>query len=294
MKKITKTITIKVPVQVIYSYLKESPGKLERYCDDLFGADMIKPSEYSTVSEVPNSKLEFAASKSGTKISLSYNLDKLWDGSSSEITINLEGGWVFGWAARNWMIDAIGLLLALEQGYQVGLKLGSLSSEKYDAEEESDYPEEPQEREKKENEEKILYDPCTLSLCEPPVDDSSCNDSVIDLVATELKADIDSLVELGIELDKGELVTKTGGMAWAGYEAFTGDWLSALVVGGISLLAGTLTGGYKKIKVMEMQQKWKDRLCGMNKEQLMYLAEGLERKYPLLMRRFQSLLEAGQ
>lgn len=121
----------------------------------------------------------------------------------------------------------------------------------------------------------------------------SDSEYLIDFVAAELKRDMTYLAELGIKLDKGQLAAKTGGVAWAGYEAFTGDWLSALVVGGISLLVGGLTNGYKRIKVMEMQQKWKDRLSDLNQDQLEYLAEGLQRKHPLLMRRFQNLLQAG-
>ena len=124
--------------------------------------------------------------------------------------------------------------------------------------------------------------------CEP-----SDGEYLIDFVAAELKRDMTYLSELGIKLDKGQLAAKTGGVAWAGYEAFTGDWLSALVVGGISLLVGGLTNGYKRIKVVEMQQKWKDRLSDLNQDQLEYLAEGLQRKHPLLMRRFQNILQAG-
>ncbi len=120
------------------------------------------------------------------------------------------------------------------------------------------------------------------------------DDHSIDFIAVELKKDISYLVDLGIKLDKGALAAKTGGLGWAGYEAFTGDWLSALVVGGISLLAGGLTNSYKRIKLMEMQQKWMDRLSDLNSEQLEYLMAGLQSKYPLLLRRFQNLLQAGQ
>jgi len=120
------------------------------------------------------------------------------------------------------------------------------------------------------------------------------DDYLIDFVAAELKRDMKYLSDLGIKLDKGQLAAKTGGGAWAGYEAFTGNWLSALVVGGISLFVGGLTNGYKRIKVMEIQERWKERLSELNVEQLTYLAEGLERKYPLLLHRFQNLLQGGE
>jgi len=126
--------------------------------------------------------------------------------------------------------------------------------------------------------------------------DNQCfdNDHFIDFVAVELKKDINYLMDLGIKLDKGTLAAKTGGLGWAGYEAFTGDWLSALVIGGISLLSGGLTNAYKRIKVTEMKQKWMDQLSDLSQEQLDYLAAGLQRKYPVLMYRFQNLLQAGE
>ena len=122
----------------------------------------------------------------------------------------------------------------------------------------------------------------------------SGSDYLIDFVAVELKKDINYLIRLGIKLDKGTLAGKTGGVAWAGYEAFTGNWLSALVIGGISMLAGGLTKGYKQIKLKEMQQKWRDKLSALSQEQLEYLATGLQRKYPLLLVSFQNLLKSGQ
>jgi hypothetical protein len=120
------------------------------------------------------------------------------------------------------------------------------------------------------------------------------SDYFIDFIAAELKKDINYLAELGVKLDKGKLAAKTGGVGWAGYEAVTGDWLSALVVGGISLLAGGLTNSYKRIKVKQMQQKWNNRFSELNRDQMAYLVEGLNRKYPLILHGFQNLLIAGE
>jgi len=129
----------------------------------------------------------------------------------------------------------------------------------------------------------------------PETDNQYLNgEHLIDIIAVELKKDINYLVGLGIKLDKGALAAKTGGAAWAGYEAFTGDWLSALVIGGISLFVGGLTNGYKRIKLMETKQKWMDRFSGLSQEQLDYLAAGLQSKYPLLLGQLQNLLQAGQ
>lgn len=119
-------------------------------------------------------------------------------------------------------------------------------------------------------------------------------DHFIDIIAVELKKDINSLIELGIKLDKGTLAAQTGGAAWAGFEAVSGDWLSALVIGGASLLVGGLKNSYKHIKLVEMKQKWIDRLSDLDEEQLEYLMIGLQRRYPLLRLRFQNLLQTDQ
>jgi DNA-directed RNA polymerase subunit RPC12/RpoP len=117
---------------------------------------------------------------------------------------------------------------------------------------------------------------------------------LVDFIAAELRRDIEYLTSLGIKLDKGTLAAKTGGTAWAGYEAFTGDWLSALVIGGVSLLSGAIAGGYKRIKLNEVRQKWLIRLSDLNEQQLRCLATGLQQKYPLLFHGFQRLLEGTQ
>jgi len=116
---------------------------------------------------------------------------------------------------------------------------------------------------------------------------------VVDFVAADLKRDVNYLLGLGIKLDKGELVAKTGGMAWAGFEVFTGDLFSALVIGGIAMLSGSLTNCYKRIEVGKVKQRWIDRLSGMSQDDIADLEAGLRRKYPVLMRSYQNLLQAG-
>ena len=115
-------------------------------------------------------------------------------------------------------------------------------------------------------------------------------ESVVDSLAAEFKKDIDYLLSLGIKLDKGSETAKAGGLAWAGYEGFTGDWLSALVIGGLSLLVGGLANGYKKIKVQEIQKKWFDILSELDEQQLGILMEALQRRYPVLTSRIAGLL----
>jgi len=116
----------------------------------------------------------------------------------------------------------------------------------------------------------------------------------VDFIAADLKRDISHLLDLGIKLDKGELVAKTGGVAWAGFEVFTGDLFSALVIGGIAMLSGGLTSCYKRFEVGKVRKKWIDRLSDMSEDDLAYLEAGLQRKYPMLMHGFQNLLEAGE
>ena len=119
-------------------------------------------------------------------------------------------------------------------------------------------------------------------------------DNAIDLLAAELKKDISSLMELGIKLDKGKLAAETGGLIGAGASVFTGHWLSALVIGGASLLAGGFTKSYHRIKIKEVCLKWHNTLSSMDQEQLSIVMAGLQKKYPVLFGQFQNLLQAGQ
>jgi tryptophanase len=67
-----------------------------------------------------------------------------------------------------------------------------------------------------------------------------------------------------------------------------------LVIGGITLLTDSITDGYKRIKLMEIKQKWMYRLSGLDGKELEYLVIGLRHKYPLLLGQFQNLLQAGK
>jgi hypothetical protein len=120
--------------------------------------------------------------------------------------------------------------------------------------------------------------------------DLQCEKAFFDLLAREIKDDIQSLLDLGINLDKGELVAKSGGTIWTGFELASGHWLAALAVGGITLLAGSLVKGYKLIKLREMKNKWALRLADLNEEESNYLFSGLHKRYPFLVGQFQNLL----
>ncbi len=136
----------------------------------------------------------------------------------------------------------------------------------------------------------------TRSDVQPDVTNEEYIDSaiVIDLLAVELKKDINSLMELGIKLDKGKLAAETGGLIGAGASAFTGHWLSALAIGGASLLAGGFTKSYHRIKIKEVCLKWHNTLSSMDQEQLSIVMAGLYERYPVLFGRFQGLFQAAK
>ena len=115
--------------------------------------------------------------------------------------------------------------------------------------------------------------------------------AIAELLADELKEDVSYIMSLGIKLEKGKLATKAGGLGWAGYEAFTGDWLTALLAGGLSLVAGGLTNAYGRIKLQEMRQKWFDILSSLNEVQLSCLIATIQQKYPLLLPQIRGLLQ---
>lgn len=117
--------------------------------------------------------------------------------------------------------------------------------------------------------------------------------TIAELLADELKRDVSYIMDLGIKLEKGKLATKTGGAGWAGYEVFTGDWLTALLAGGLALAAGGLANAYGRIKVQEMRQKWFEILSSFNEAELSCLMTTIRRKYPLLLPQVQGLLQPG-
>jgi hypothetical protein len=116
--------------------------------------------------------------------------------------------------------------------------------------------------------------------------------TIAELLSDELKEDISNMLSLGINLEKGKLATKAGGLGWAGYEVFTGDWLTALLAGGLSLIAGGLSDTYGRIKLQEMRLKWFEILNTLNEVQLSCLMATIQQKYPLLLPQIQGLLQA--
>lgn len=115
--------------------------------------------------------------------------------------------------------------------------------------------------------------------------------TIAEFLSDELKEDVSYIMSLGIKLEKGKLATKAGGLGWAGYEVFTGNWLTALLAGGLTLLAGGLTDAYGRIKLQEMRQKWFEILSSLNEAQLSSLMVTIQQKYPLLLPQIRSLLQ---
>jgi hypothetical protein len=116
---------------------------------------------------------------------------------------------------------------------------------------------------------------------------------IADLLADELREDLNYLMSLGIKVEKGKLGINTAGAGLAGYEAFTGHWLGALVVGGLALLADGLANNYGRIKLQEMRQKWFGILNGLDASQLSCLEAVIQKKYPLLLPQVQGILNSG-
>jgi hypothetical protein len=126
------------------------------------------------------------------------------------------------------------------------------------------------------------------SLVKPETEFST----IAGFLADELKEDISNILSLGIKLEKGKLASKAGGLGWAGYEVFTGDWLTALLAGGLSLIAGGLTDTYGRIKLQEMRLKWFEILNGLTEVDLSCLMAMIQQKYPLLLSQVKGLLQA--
>jgi hypothetical protein len=102
------------------------------------------------------------------------------------------------------------------------------------------------------------------------------------LMTIEFRKDIDKLLNLGIKIDKGALVTKAGGILGAGATACSGHWIAALVIGVASLFADTIGDSYKKIKLREFQLKWLSILNQLNNNQRTAFLSMLEVDCPMI------------
>jgi DNA-directed RNA polymerase subunit RPC12/RpoP len=102
------------------------------------------------------------------------------------------------------------------------------------------------------------------------------------LMTIEFRKDIDKLLNLGIKIDKGALVTKAGGILGAGATACSGHWIAALAIGVASLFADTIGDSYKKIKLREFQLKWLSILNQLNNNQRTAFLSMLEVDCPMI------------
>lgn len=118
MGEITKTITIEVPVDLVYQVIKEGAlsGWGEKYCSDLMPGGVIVP---SLAKDAPNSELIFRGEKWGGRIELTYRFRSIGE-SACEVTINHKYSLVFDDSAKMAMMNVLGALVMFETGFKVG------------------------------------------------------------------------------------------------------------------------------------------------------------------------------
>ena len=122
----------------------------------------------------------------------------------------------------------------------------------------------------------------------------SINPNEMEILSAELYADIDRLRELGINLDKGALAAKVGGIGGAGYAAFQGNWILGIALGAAALLAKSVTDEYKNIQLQEARLKWQRIVLAMGDQNALLFAQYLQEQHALLAVSLQGLfLPAG-
>ena len=110
----------------------------------------------------------------------------------------------------------------------------------------------------------------------------SINPNEMEILSAELYADVDRLRELGINLDKGALAAKVGGIGGAGYAVFQGNWILGIALGAAALLAKSVTDEYKNIQLQETQLKWQRVLLAMGDQNALLFAQYLQERHALL------------
>ena len=110
-------------------------------------------------------------------------------------------------------------------------------------------------------------------------------DIIVEFIASDLCRDANDLSRLNRTFSRSASVTGAGGLAWAGYEALMGDWLSVLVIGVVLLLAGGLANRHKCLRVTRTRQKWADRFSRLNADQRSLFLSELNARHPLLLAR---------
>ena len=104
----------------------------------------------------------------------------------------------------------------------------------------------------------------------------------VKVMAVEFRKDIENLLNMGIKIDKGALVAKSGGALGTVATACSGHWLAAVAIGVVSLFTDSIGSSYKKIKLREFQLKWLKIVNQLNDEQRTVFAMALEVECPLI------------
>jgi hypothetical protein len=116
MGKLSKTITLHVPVEVVYQSLKDKSGF--DYGQDL--RQGLTPPTH-VVKDVQNSLYAVETSAWGTKLEAEYLFHHIGE-DSCEITVTFKFRLALGATVRQSMLSEIGALKTLEFGYKAGLQ----------------------------------------------------------------------------------------------------------------------------------------------------------------------------
>jgi hypothetical protein len=120
--------------------------------------------------------------------------------------------------------------------------------------------------------------------------DNPSRDVMTEFITSNLQKDLDSLSKLEESTSQWLSPVAAGAIAWAGYEALTGDWLSVLAITAVLLLTGGLVNRYRRRRISRTRRKWRHRLSQLEESQLSDFMTDLNTKHPSMVARLHRLL----
>ena len=116
-KRYTRSVTIQVPITVVYQYIKNADARVKPLVKDMTPEEGI----ISTLEDIPNKRIVTCANVWGAETKIITELKAV--GESTEITVTIEPARLMGKTiGQMGLVSIIGECKSLEYGYLAGKK----------------------------------------------------------------------------------------------------------------------------------------------------------------------------
>ena len=121
-KRYTRSVTIQVPVTIVYQYIKNADARVKPLVKDLTPEEGI----ISTLEDIPNKRIVTCANVWGAETKIYTELKAVGENEeSTEITVTIEPARMMGKTiGQMGLVSIIGECKSLEYGYLAGKKSG--------------------------------------------------------------------------------------------------------------------------------------------------------------------------